>query len=371
MRFKDKISAWFASDRDLFEREEEWVVRNNIKSLRACSMTTLFIVFSLIVFAMIFLPGWELSMHYVFFFVWSALVVLFVYVEIPLQKMTLWKMKIFCMMFLGMLMMFMLIIDIYPHRDMPVIFVPLFLAISPVIFVLPFKMVISYMLVTVIVFCAADYMAGGRVTFYSDIFQLVTGLVFGLFIYLTMMGVRKSEMRMKAKLKLLSSLDSLTGILNRGSCEAFIETYLQARMPGDTCAMLLFDLDNFKYINDTFGHMEGDFVLEAFGNILQRTFRRTDTFSRFGGDEFVVFMHGIKGTEFLLKKCDTVQEELSQVLRHRGHEVHCSIGAAVTAKDQVFFEELYKEADAALYEAKRNGKARFVLHYLGKEEKIS
>ena len=49
----------------------------------------------------------------------------------------------------------------------------------------------------------------------------------------------------------------------------------------------------------------------------------------------------------------------------------CGIGAAVTAKDQVFFEELYKEADAALYEAKRNGKARFVLRYLGKEEKIS
>ena len=368
MKLREKLTAWFASEKELFSQEEDWLIRNNLKALRVSSMTTMGIVIAFIIFALLFLPNWQLSPHYLFFFAWSVLFVLLVYVEIPLQKMTFRKSKIFCMLFLSMLMTFLLVIDIYPDRAMPAIFVPLFLAVSPVIFVLPFKMIISYMLLTVIVFCGADYFAGGRITIYSDVFQLFAGLIFGMFIYLTMMDVRKSEMRMKARLKLLSSLDSLTGILNRGSCEAFIEAYLQARIPGDVCAMLIFDLDDFKYVNDTFGHMEGDFVLESFGNILQRAFRKTDTFSRFGGDEFVVFMRGIKGTEFLVRKCDYVQKELSMVLRHRNHEIHCSIGAAVTQKDRVTFEELYKEADAALYEAKRKGKSRFILHYLGKED---
>lgn len=163
--------------------------------------------------------------------------------------------------------------------------------------------------------------------------------------------------RRQAQLERESERDSLTGVLNRGAGIRHIREYLQTKPEQEACALFLLDLDNFKRINDTFGHMTGDQVLVHLGTILNTAFRKNDIVFRLGGDEFVVLLKDVRRRQDLEKKagtiCDRVRRTLDGRIRLLG--LSASLGIAV-AKDRVDFEALYKMADTALYDAKCKGK---------------
>lgn len=156
--------------------------------------------------------------------------------------------------------------------------------------------------------------------------------------------------------------DALTGLLNAGAGKERISRFLEQIQGEDHSyyAMFVMDMDNFKKINDTMGHMAGDAALIEFAHILRRTFRAEDVIYRLGGDEFVVFTEKLHDTE------QNVQEMLHRLMIHV-REVQaehpyfgCSAGVFVTGKKHSF-EECYRKADQALYEAKRDGKGCFYL----------
>ena len=125
--------------------------------------------------------------------------------------------------------------------------------------------------------------------------------------------------------------------------------------------MIIIDIDNFKTINDTRGHAVGDQILLAFAAELNKNFRETDILGRAGGDEFVVL---IKNVQSIAMICDKLQH-LSSSFKKYGIDhgfpgrLSTSIGVAMFNKDGRTYEELFKKADAALYEAKRNGKDQY------------
>ena len=106
--------------------------------------------------------------------------------------------------------------------------------------------------------------------------------------------------------------DSLTQLYNNRTGKELIDRYLQAKDPYASCGMLVIDLDFFKNVNDCYGHLFGDKVLQEFARLLRTLFRSSDILVRFGGDEFVVFLKDIPNTT-LLQKTRQLSESVQQV----------------------------------------------------------
>lgn len=146
--------------------------------------------------------------------------------------------------------------------------------------------------------------------------------------------------------------DPLTGLLNRGGYDDLKNILKDSTSP---LAFVIFDVDKFKDINDTYGHEKGDEVLKEVGSLLQTTFRATDYAIRLGGDEFALVMMDMRR-----RNIDALKEKLNylnKALSNYNPSVSLSIGVAFS--DAGFHEELYKQADSALYEVKKNGRGSF------------
>lgn len=169
--------------------------------------------------------------------------------------------------------------------------------------------------------------------------------------------------RFEDRLAYQANHDSLTGLLNRAAAMSELERALvRGRRLGHQVALLFFDLDGFKEVNDTFGHRTGDQLLVHVAERLSNTKRCAETFARFGGDEFLVIIEGLTGTADALSFGDRILSELCRpfMLDKGAVEITASIGVAVSRPD-VTAQDLLHEADVAVYEAKSRGRSRVVV----------
>lgn len=157
--------------------------------------------------------------------------------------------------------------------------------------------------------------------------------------------------------------DQLTGLNNKIATERKIQEYIEQN-PDKQCLFFLFDIDNFKKINDTLGHAFGDEVLRSLGHQLSNEFRVTDIIGRTGGDEFILFLKDIKSDEILEKEAKRFANFFHnfQAGEYVKYSATSSIGATVYPRDAKDYYGLYTAADSALYEAKRQGKNRMVFY---------
>jgi diguanylate cyclase (GGDEF)-like protein len=157
--------------------------------------------------------------------------------------------------------------------------------------------------------------------------------------------------------------DELTGLPNRSLFFDRLERLVlrSKREPTPSFAVVYLDLDNFKLINDTFGHIAGDEVLVEVASLLTHNVRDMDTVSRFGGDEFLILLDGYPDSNDVRKFADRVLEMLSQPFKVQDHEVviTASMGIALPLADSENAEEYIRNADIAMYHAKSRGKGRY------------
>ena len=160
------------------------------------------------------------------------------------------------------------------------------------------------------------------------------------------------DRKQQEKLRVLSETDLMTGILNRGSGENAVRANILEGKKGMFC---LIDADNFKAINDNFGHDVGDKVIIGIANCLERACRESDIVFRLGGDEFAIFVKNIDSEEvgnIILSRFFRFLQELN-IPELKGRTISVSIGAAISREDEAdSFESLYKRADVAAYESK-------------------
>ncbi|WP_027823584.1 sensor domain-containing diguanylate cyclase [Laribacter hongkongensis] len=156
--------------------------------------------------------------------------------------------------------------------------------------------------------------------------------------------------------------DHLTPLLNKFAIETRIEDCLQ-QDPGHH-ALLIIDIDNFKDINDTFGHLFGDAVLANLAMQLQQHFRSGDLLGRIGGDEFLVFMRHVGSPVQLVGKARELCQALRKTFRQtsRTCQISASIGIACTPEHGAHYTELFTRADQALYHVKAMGKNHYALY---------
>jgi diguanylate cyclase (GGDEF)-like protein len=150
-----------------------------------------------------------------------------------------------------------------------------------------------------------------------------------------------------------ANTDSLTGVLNR---RALFDRFSNAP-PGRNSAVLMFDLDHFKQINDRLGHAEGDRVLKLFSDVLQRELGPLDVISRIGGEEFCAVLIDVdqEKAKAVAERVRSVFADLTLVIEQGQLHATVSVGLAMFEGDEDF-PALLNRADAALYQAKHNGR---------------
>jgi diguanylate cyclase (GGDEF)-like protein len=159
--------------------------------------------------------------------------------------------------------------------------------------------------------------------------------------------------------------DALTGLYNRYYAVPWIEDYLKSHNAKQS-ALAMIDLDHFKDINDTFGHVRGDEVITDIARKVEKVFRESDIVCRMGGDEFMIFCGNIREKDFekqLQNAIDTLQ--LSVRENDREIMVSVSVGYVLLHQSDGSFSDLYEKADQALLKAKDLGKNRFVRYDIG------
>ena len=128
-------------------------------------------------------------------------------------------------------------------------------------------------------------------------------------------------------------------------------------------AVLYVDLDRFKQVNDTAGHATGDAVIIAAAERMSHIVRRTDLVGRLGGDEFAILCTGVLNVDEVTAMAERIVESLAQPFSHHGVDVTigASVGVAISKDGELDHDALLAEADAALYQAKADGRGRWCL----------
>lgn len=156
--------------------------------------------------------------------------------------------------------------------------------------------------------------------------------------------------------------DSLTDFLNRRYFEDKINNYLLSSKSCGTFFMM--DLDNFKQVNDTYGHKTGNELIQAFADVIRENTRDDDFVCRMGGDEFAVFFFELEEERVICKRAESIIKDFAKIRTEMGCSM-CSVSIGIMTKyyggEELDCEQLYEKADQALYYVKNNGKDAYHL----------
>ena len=166
-----------------------------------------------------------------------------------------------------------------------------------------------------------------------------------------------------SQLKYIAHHDFLTGLYNRRYFFELLKEYTPlAKAKNEFFALAIIDIDNFKTINDTYGHDIGDIVLKELADGLHKNLKKDDIAVRFGGEEFCVVLKNCtqkSALEFLIKLIKNIEHQ--KIVLNDGKILHVTVSAGVTFSDSDTLAQMLKQADLALYKAKQNGKNRVEL----------
>ena len=168
------------------------------------------------------------------------------------------------------------------------------------------------------------------------------------------------EKREEQKLVTAAKMDKMTMVYNRETTMDTIRKILNEE-PDQNHVLFMIDVDNFKNLNDSRGHQAGDEFLIDLAAEIKGSFRETDVVGRIGGDEFFALMRNVPGDSITLRKAQDLLNTMQEVCEdYKDLNLSTSIGISMYPEDGTTLDELYAQADGALYEAKRKGKNRFM-----------
>lgn len=189
----------------------------------------------------------------------------------------------------------------------------------------------------------------------------------GLIVYdVTDMAVHKQELQQANQhLKRLNRVDHLTQLYNRGTLEECLEReYLRSRRTFQSCSLLMFDIDHFKKVNDTYGHQAGDEILQATAATAKEAIRNTDIAARYGGEEFCIILIDTNAKEAQLVTERLRRNIADQSLCYKGQEIRWTISSGIAELTELMEDhrQWLECADQALYQAKRGGRNQWCLY---------
>ena len=203
-----------------------------------------------------------------------------------------------------------------------------------------------------------DLMAGGAHTSFTYLMAIVFNILIA-FSYVLMLSER-----LNTQLQNMADTDVLTGLLSRRAFIDRMKRILSRAQHNNTAlSFLVLDIDNFKNINDTYGHFTGDELLKKYADVMKGCFRTEDIIGRLGGEEFAIAISNIDNA-VAVKVAERLRSEIESVTilcNDKPVSTTISIGISDLHQDVNGYETLFREADAALYRAKNTGRNRIII----------
>ena len=209
---------------------------------------------------------------------------------------------------------------------------------------------------------AVEYrMVGSSVGLYRDMNQITKCMVDSNGVSMLLGTVQDISALKVAEQKIykMAFFDELTGLSNRGHFHEQLKTQvLLSGRSGDKFAVVFIDLDDFKGVNDSYGHEVGDTYLRIFADYIKSSVRASDVTARLGGDEFCIVLHGVRDKDEVARITEMLLKFTQQIVEIRNHRIQpkLSVGVSMYPEDGTDASTLLKSADMAMYSVKQNGK---------------
>lgn len=170
--------------------------------------------------------------------------------------------------------------------------------------------------------------------------------------------------RQKLEFELRSKCDLATGLLNKDTFRYEVESYLAERNRDVMDALIIVDIDDFKLVNDSFGHLMGDEVIQQLTELLKKSFTEDELCGRFGGDEFVVFVKNIDDMGEVERRIEKYRENFAKIAFGKNGDIHntVSVGVSYNCGINASYEAMFSCADEALMKSKEYGKNRVAFY---------
>ena len=337
------------------------IALSNIQFLKLASTASIVLLAALMIVARVLIRDWMPSpIHLAFVPLLGAF---FLFSWFRLDHIPLEQVPAVCIAFEILLYTMGVSLDTLGDPGAPSSFTQLICVALPALFILPGLISYGLLLITETAYVVLILMTKGPFIAQYDIFEMVTGLCFSICVSQLISRSRLATHDLKTKFELLSMRDTLSNLYNKRGFLELANRYFADANPKVTCSLAFIDIDDFKTLNDTRGHAAGDEALAAMGSILSVFFRSNDIVCRFGGDEFLIVIDKLADTAILEDRFASIRSRFTkQTYSLTGIALTVSCGIVYAQRERVDFNEMTRQADEALYRAKRSGKARCVIH---------
>ena len=247
--------------------------------------------------------------------------------------------------------------------DMPAITFIALLVITPMFMIdKPYFMSLE-LIVAATVYLVWMYFVKNPTTFKVDLANIIIFTFVGIFIHVITNSVRIKEFMLIKVINMQKDTDELTGLKNKAALTREIGEFVESSDENKGLFFVL-DINYFKAINDTYGHDEGDVVLNKLGKYFKEKFVNDEIVGRFGGDEFIIFIKNTDDIEYAKKVALEVYREVEETIKlpDEKESITISIGIAVYQGQEKHYSDIFKKADVALYKTKDNRSLKYSIY---------
>jgi diguanylate cyclase (GGDEF)-like protein len=301
-------------------------------------------------------------------YAWTLLAVLFIIIlsNVVLKKRPHLTLLVYYL-FLTIVFVFAIILGAVIQQTIPATtFCVLLFALPLMIIDKPYRMSL-YLLIISEIFCKVSFHYKEHDIASLDWVNVMSFLFLAIIVNVVVVRTKMRDLAQRCYIEKEKDTDELTQLLTKAATEREIRYYIENSK--DKAALLILDIDNFKHVNDTWGHTYGDAVIRIMGQCIKKAFRKSDVLGRFGGDEFVIFLPHMGDVNTIIQRVEFLVEQMNEKLinSHSNKPISGSIGIALYPDDDLQYQELFKRADEALYESKRKGKNCYTFYRREKE----
>lgn len=257
----------------------------------------------------------------------------------------------------------LILISVFPYPEQAEVYISLFIMVMPALLIMRPGVTLTISVLFGGLFIALAILFKPEAYASHDVFSTLAAIMFSRVVSVFVSCLRANDYWTRKELFNLSNIDSLTSLSNKKAGERECTDYLSTVGEKQCYAAMMLDLDDFKMVNDSFGHRRGDNVLKLFGHSLRDLFGTDDVVSRIGGDEFFVLMKDIDDIKSAEQRAKDIIAINDGIKEQTG--TSCSIGVVFVKGKRLLFEDIYDSADKALYMSKKAGKNRYeIVEYI-------
>lgn len=346
-----------------FIQAQSEIAEINISAMFYSTGIGLVLLTFLILVTPLIIKGWLPTWEYYTLYPVLAVFFIFSFFIRRINKPKINMIKFSCVLMYACVFSGLILISVFPYPEQAEVYISLFIMVMPALLIMRPGVTLTLSILFGGLFITLSVLFKPEACASHDVFSTLAAILFSRVVSIFVSCLRANDYWTRRELFNLSNTDPLTSLLNKKAGERSCTEYLNTVGDKQCYAAMMLDLDDFKMVNDSFGHRRGDDILKLFGHSLKDLFDTDDIVSRIGGDEFFVLMKDITDIKSAEQKAKDIIAINDKIKEQTG--TSCSIGAVFVKGKKLLFEDIYDSADKALYMSKRSGKNRYeIIEYI-------